>query len=104
MNASQVVVRGTLRSDGTLELDDPPSLPAGPVEVVLRPLTSAGAQGEDWWQYLKRVRSEAEAAGGPFLTQEEIDSEREEFRNGDERIDHLLRQTGSEQTGENPDT
>jgi len=102
MNASPIIVRGTLRSDGTLELDDPPSLPAGPVEVVLRPLSSTGPAGEDWWQYLQRVRGEAEAGGGPYLSQREIDSGREEFRKGDERIDRL-RQSDTEQADENPE-
>lgn len=80
MSVSHVVARGTLRPDGTVELDDAPNLPAGPVEVMLRPLPSAGETGEDWWQYLQQVRGEAEAAGGPFRSQEEIDGARGELR------------------------
>jgi hypothetical protein len=73
-----------LKPDGTVELDDAPRLPAGKVEIVLRPLSIAGPTGEDWWQYLQRVRREAEAAGGPFKSQAAIDAEREEFRGADE--------------------
>ena len=40
MATVHVVVRGTLKPDGSLELDSPPNLPAGPVEVVLRSLSS----------------------------------------------------------------
>jgi hypothetical protein len=78
-------------ADGTVELDNAPRLPAGRVEIVLRPLSPAGQEGEDWWQYLQRVRREAETAGGPFLSQEEIDEERGDFRGVDEQIDIIRR-------------
>jgi hypothetical protein len=37
MSFTEVVVEGTLKPDGTLELDQKPSLPPGRVRVVLRP-------------------------------------------------------------------
>ena len=80
-------LRGILKPDGTLELEDSPHLSAGPVEIVIRPLHSFGGAAEEWWQYLQRVRAEAEAAGGPFRTAEEIETEREDHRSGDDRID-----------------
>ena len=104
MSTQQVVVRGTLRPDGTLALEGTPQLPAGTVEVVLRRLPSAERTGEDWWQYLQRVRSEADHAGGPFRSQEEIESDREDFRSGDDRIANALRQTGpARRSGGNTD-
>ena len=45
MGTDQVIVRGILAPDGRLELDSPPNLPAGPVEVVLRSLTACPQQG-----------------------------------------------------------
>ena len=90
------VLRGTLKADGTLELENVPRLPAGPVEIVLRSLPPAGHIVEDWWQYLLRVRAEVEAVGGPFRSQEEIENEREAFRRGDERIDITIRQPTKE--------
>ena len=36
MNNATVIVDGTLKPDGTLELDERPSLPAGRVKVVLQ--------------------------------------------------------------------
>jgi hypothetical protein len=86
MATDQVVVRGTLKPDGSLELDSSPNLPAGPVEVVLRSLASSGQSGEDWWQYLQRARAELEAAGGPFRTAGNIDKERQDFRIGDRNV------------------
>jgi hypothetical protein len=41
--------------------------------------------GEDWWQYLQRVRAGAEAVCGPFRSEAEIKQEREDFRSGDDR-------------------
>jgi hypothetical protein len=84
MATDQVVVRGTLKPDGRLELDSPPNLPAGPVEVVLRLLSSPAQSSEDWWQYLQRARAESEAARGPYRTEEDIEAERQDFRRGDE--------------------
>jgi hypothetical protein len=92
MATDQVIVRGILKPDGRLELDSPPNLPAGPVEVVLRSLSSPAQNKEDWWQYLQRVRAELEAAGGHYRTEEEIEAERQDFRRGDDRIEEIYRQ------------
>jgi hypothetical protein len=91
MATVHVVVRGTLKPDGSLELDSPPNLPAGPVEVVLRSLVSPDPDNEDWWQYLQRVRAELEAAGGPFRTAEVIDQERQAFHGEDDCIEEIYR-------------
>jgi hypothetical protein len=91
MATEQVVVRGTLKPDGSLELDSPPNLPAGPVEVILRSLSSPAQSSEDWWQYLQRARAESEAGGGPYRTEEEIEEERQDFRRGDDRIEEIYR-------------
>ncbi len=79
------IVRATLNPDGSLKLNSPARLSAGPVEVVLRPLPAAVETKEDWWQYLRRVRADAEAGRGPFRTEEEIERDRESVRGGDDR-------------------
>jgi hypothetical protein len=75
MDAEEVVLRGNLRKDGTLELIGTPSLPPGPVVVTLRVAPERPKPGEDWWQYLQRARAALEAAGHKFRTGEEIDAE-----------------------------
>ena len=100
MATDQVVIRGTLKSDGSLELNNRPDLPAGPVEVVLRSLSSSTQNGEDWWQYLQRARTELEAAGGPFRMAADIEQQRRDFRSGDDRLKDLYRQIkGDDQNG-----
>lgn len=40
MSLSEVILEGTLKADGTLELDQKPSLSPGRVQVTVRPLPS----------------------------------------------------------------
>ena len=84
MNATQVLVQGTLRPDGTLELIETPALPAGPVEVLIRAQPLANGTVETWWQYLQHARAELLAQGHTFREREEIDAERTRPRQGDE--------------------
>jgi hypothetical protein len=78
---------GALRSDGTLELDAPPRLPPGPVEVRLRVVPSAGHHRQVWWEYLLTARNAAEQERRPFRSAEQVEAERAAFREerGDQR-------------------
>ncbi len=87
MTPTQLVLHGNLKPDGTLELAERPSLPVGPVEIVLRPLPALPAASEDWWQYLQKARAELQITGHRFRSKEEIDAEIAELRSGDERLE-----------------
>jgi hypothetical protein len=63
MSLREVVIEGTLKPDGTLELDQKPRLSPGRVTVVLRQASDATAPREDWLQHLQRIRAEREASG-----------------------------------------
>ncbi|WP_435008860.1 hypothetical protein P12x_000110 [Tundrisphaera lichenicola] len=91
MNETSNVVRGILKVDGTLKLDQRPSVPAGPVKVTIRPLATEDRE-EDIWEYMQRSRAELEAAGHRFRTKEEIDSALEDDRDWDGKIDEVYRQ------------
>jgi hypothetical protein len=98
MSVTEIVVQGTLNPDGTLQLDEKPTLPPGRVTVVIRQEKgTAPPPGEDWFQYLQRMRASREAAGYPFMNEEEMNAHIEWLREGD-RIDDLLRE------GEKQDT
>ena len=101
MTPSQIVVQGTLKPDGTLELDEKPDLPAGRIEVILRAVPSASPQAEDWWQVLQRARAELEASGHRFRTKEEIDAYVGDLRSGDERLEEVYREI-ERRRAENP--
>ena len=92
MTPAQVVVQGTLKPDGTLELDEKPNLPAGRVEVIVRAVPPPNPPPEDWWQFLQRARAELEASGHRFRTKEEIDADLEDLRSDNERLEELYRE------------
>ena len=108
MNETSNVLRGILHPDGTLELAGRPTLPAGDVEVTIRPAAKA-AEGparpvrsgeapnqparrdptaESLWEFMERTRAEIEASGHQFRTTEEIDADIEEMRDwGEDRLE-----------------
>lgn len=100
MNRNQVTVHGRLKPDGTLELDSKPPLPEGAVEIVIRAVPEPQPDAENWWEYLQRARSELEAAEHRFRTREEIDSEIEQVRSGDERFEGEYRRGSGQQPPE----
>jgi hypothetical protein len=92
MSLQEVVMEGTLKPDGTLELDHKPNLSPGRVQVVLRREAESMPPKEDWWQYMQRIRAEREAAGYPFMNEEEVTAYIEELRADDDRIEEAYRQ------------
>jgi hypothetical protein len=76
--ATQVVLRGTVTSDGTLELAGPVGLAPGPVEVWVTP--AKPATQEDLTALLARIRAEQKARGHVPRTAEEIDEDVRQMR------------------------
>jgi hypothetical protein len=102
MSLSEVVIDGTLKADGTLELDKKPSLSPGRVTVVLRQQSPlAPPPGEDWFQFMQHARQKMAEAGCRFLNEKEVQGHIEWLREGD-RIDELLREAERSQTLEKP--
>ena len=64
MASQEVVVEGTLRPDGALELDERPNLTPGRVTVILRP-AAGGAGGDAFWQRMQAMWDAQSAAGRP---------------------------------------
>jgi hypothetical protein len=91
MSLTEIVVEGTLKPDGTLELDQKPNLSPGRVTVVLRQESESPPPRDDWFQHLQRIRAEREASGYPFMNEAEVNAHVEWLREGD-RIDDMLRE------------
>jgi len=88
----EAVVLGTLKPDGTLELDRKPNLSPGRVTVVLRQEAEAlPPPQENWFQHLQRIRAKREAEGYPFMNEAEMNAHIDWLREGD-RIDDLLQE------------
>jgi hypothetical protein len=81
MKLESVVIRGTVLPDGTLQVSGKVGLPAGPVEVEVRPLL-APKEGESLLEVLARIRADQEARGHVPRTVEEIDAQLREEREG----------------------
>jgi hypothetical protein len=97
MDIQEIVVAGTIKPDGTLELDQKPNLAPGRVTVVLRQETAAAPPVEEgWWPYMQRIRAEREAAGYPFMNEEEMKAHLEWLREGD-RFDEMLAEVATVQ-------
>lgn len=90
MSLQEIVVEGTLKPDGTLELDRKPNLAPGRVTVVLRQAAEAAPQ-EDWWRFMQNARKKMEEAGCHFMDEKEVQAHVEWLREGD-RFDDLLRE------------
>lgn len=88
----EIVVEGTLKPDGTLELDQKPNLSPGRVQVVLRSTQEAVSTQEGWWPYMQRIRSEREAAGYHFLSEAEMEAHIQWLREDEDRIDRIYRE------------
>lgn len=92
METQEVVVEGTLRADGRLELDEKPDLPPGPVRVMVRSISSA-QEVEHTWEVLQRIWAARKARGEPVRSAAEIDASIAAMREEDEaraqRIERL---------------
>jgi hypothetical protein len=72
MATTPVEIQGTLQADGSLVLDEKPSLPPGRVRVTLQPVLDYTQT--PIWQFFERIRAENEARGFIPRSREEIDA------------------------------
>ena len=96
MSLSEVLIEGTIKPDGTLELDEKPKLSPGRVTVVLRQESEPTQSNEGWWPFLQQVRAEREAAGYHFMNEAEMEAHIQWLREDEDRIDRIRREMDSE--------
>jgi hypothetical protein len=75
----QVTLQGTVRADGSLELDDRIAMPEGRVLVTVRPIVQP-ASDDPFWQRMERIWAGQRARGHIPRTKEQIDAELRELR------------------------
>jgi hypothetical protein len=75
MSTTSLIMQGTVKPDGTLELEGTTNLPPGRVRVVLTVTPQSEAQREDTWIVLERIWKENAARGAKPRTREEIDAD-----------------------------
>jgi hypothetical protein len=79
MSLAETVIEGTLKPDGTLELDEKPNLRPGRVKVVLRQESEPNAPQPldvDFFQMMEEIWAGQKARGHVSRTEEELEAER----------------------------
>ncbi len=84
MGPNETVIEGTLKPDGTLELDEKPNLPPGRVSVRMRPLAVL-PDGDPFFEMLKGIWAARAQAGLTPRTVEEIEAQRRQLRDDSEQ-------------------
>jgi hypothetical protein len=92
---THVVIGGTLRPDGTLELDARPSLPPGRVRVTVESQSQSPAK-RSLMSVLEEIWAERKALNMPGRTKDEIDAEikamRDEWEERQQALDQIHEQ------------
>lgn len=84
MSVTQITMRGTVKPDGTLALEEKVTLPPGPVEVIVRQLEETGSHRPDLANVIEQIRKEREARAEKGLSEEELEATIAELRDDSE--------------------
>ena len=96
MSLTEVVVEGTLKPDGTLELDQKPSLSPGRVKVILQPAQARTPPKRGLTDVIDEIRRSQQARGFQGRSAQEIEAGLREGEDGyEQRIQALQPQTKS---------
>jgi hypothetical protein len=100
MSADSVVVMGTLKADGTLELDERPTLAPGRVRVAIVPThpTAAGEPRRTILEVLDGIRTAQATRGYHGRSIEEMEADEAERRAEDEEYEDRWRALWSQTT------
>jgi hypothetical protein len=79
MSATHVVVEGTLKPDGSLELDSKLNLPPGRVQLIVQPLPEL-PKDDPFWQMMERIWAARAAAELTPRSTEEVEAQRRALR------------------------
>jgi hypothetical protein len=96
MSATHVVVDGTLKPDGSLELDSKLDLPPGRVQLIVQPLPDL-PKHDPFWQMMDRIWADRKAAELTARSTDEVESRRRVLR-GD--VDDDIEKAGRLQAGQ----
>ena len=86
MSPTHVVVEGTLREDGSLELDGKLNLPPGRVQLIVQPLSEL-PEDDPFWQTMRQIWAARSVAKLAPRGTEEVEGQRKALR---EEVDEEL--------------
>lgn len=79
MGVNEVIVQGTLKPDGTLELDERVNLAPGRVQVTMVPVAQL-PQDDPFWQRMQAIWTNQKHRGHIARSVEEVEAERRVLR------------------------
>jgi hypothetical protein len=79
MSTTHVIVEGTLKPDGSLQLDGKLNLPPGRVQLIVQPLPEL-PKDDPFWQMMQRIWAARTAAELSPRGAEEVEMERRALR------------------------
>jgi hypothetical protein len=74
MSLDEAIVEGTLKPDGTLELDEKPNLSPGRVKVILQPATASTAPTRGLADVIDEIRQGQQARGFQGRSPQDIEA------------------------------
>ena len=77
--STQVILHGILKPDGTLELEQKPNLSPGRVRVTVETVTEP-TRPDRFWAMMDQIWADLKASGRVPRSVEEIEAERQAFR------------------------
>jgi hypothetical protein len=90
MSQTAVVVQGTVKADGTLQLDEKLNVPTGRVQVVVQPLPDVSS--DPFWRSMEAIWAGQAARGHVPRSVEDVESERKAARQEmEEEIQEAMR-------------
>lgn len=92
MSLTESVIKGTLKPDGTLELDEKPSLSPGRVQVILQSISKRTPAKRDLVEVMDEIRASQQARGYQGRTLEAMQAEEKARQEEDEEYDRRCEQ------------
>jgi len=104
MSLTETVIEGTLKPDGTLELDQKPNLSPGRVQIIVQPLVSSPAKRRGLVDVIDEIRREQLARGYQGRTAEEMAADEAERKAEEDAYDQSMEVLwGQTQSGPPPE-
>jgi hypothetical protein len=92
MSLNTIVVQGTLKPDGTLELDEKPTLAPGRVHVTLEPVSADSPPKGGLAETIEEIRKYQQLSGYQRRTPEEMARDEDQRRADDDAYEQRMQQ------------
>ena len=102
MASTIVEILGTVKPDGTLELEQKVGVPPGRVKVRLESVETRTPLQESLVDFVKRTRRELEEAGHKFMTEEEVAALIEDLRADDDGLEKIYEECAQQRRTQEP--